>query len=161
MEITIPPFTNTVKYIGHTNMTWFIFNADKSYCTSSETRFDDAFVAKLTDSRGGTAFQVELVGDQIGQYNEDELSLLHYNSDTNVAFIPDNMYVVGSQRHKQSLHDYLSIYSHLDKADQPDNFEETQQIAIEVLGNEVVAQYFEDNILTQAEQQAMKDLLNL
>lgn len=142
-------------------MTWFIFNADKSYCTSSETRFDDAFVAKLSNSQGGTAFQVELVGDQIGQYNEDELMLLHYNSDTNAAFIPDNMYVVGSQRHKQSLHDYLSIYSHLDKADQPDNFEETQQLAIDVLGNEVVAEYFEDNILTQAEQQAMKDLLNL
>lgn len=142
-------------------MTWFIFNADTSYCTSSDEKFDDSFVEKIIDREGRVAFQVELSDEQIDSYESDEFTMLHYNKDTGKAFVPDNVYSFGSIRHKKKLHEYLSIYSHLNKEDQPDDFDTIQLVASEVLGNEAVAVYFEDNILTQAEQQAMKDMLGL
>jgi len=146
--------TPTEKHIGHFNMTWFLFNEDNSYCCSSEERFPDDWMAKTSATR-----QVELVGDQIGQHNSDEFTLLTYNPETNTAFIPQDTFLIGSARHKERLHHFFSIYSHLEKEDRPQDFEEVEKYARELLGDDVVNQYFEDNILTEAEQQAMLELL--
>ncbi len=148
---------STVKYtgLGVNFMTWFIFNDDNSYCCSSENRYPDGFVDSISHAQR----QVELTGDQIGEHKADEFTLLTYNPETNTAFIPPDSFLVGSERHKERLHHFFTIYAHLEKEDRPQDFEEIEKYARELLGEDVVNQYFEDNILTEAEQQAMLELL--
>ena len=87
-------------------MPWIMFNGDNSFCSISETRWRSDQLAM----HGERNFQVYLEPDYIDDCPEDEISLLTWDPENNRAVFNEEYVLVGSNRYKESLLEWLEFY---------------------------------------------------
>jgi len=136
-------------------MPWIMFNPDNSFCSISNERFRTDFMSKC----GPENFQVYLESDQIDDYPEDEISLLWYDPETNRAVFNEEQVLVGSERYKGQLLEWLEAYQGVPLDQIPDG-ETLYNQCVSYLGKDRTESYWADGFIDANEMTEIQNLLD-
>ncbi len=136
-------------------MPWIMFNGDNTFCSVSETRWRSDQLAL----HGEGNFQVYLEPDSIDDFPEDEVSMLVWDPETNRAVFNEEYMLVGSNRHKESLLEWLEAYRGVPLDNIPDGQEQYNN-CVSFLGKERTDSYWADGFIDSREMAEIEALLN-